>query len=410
MEESTAGIGRRLREIRAWRRLSLRAVAELAGLSAGYLSRIERGERPVDKRSTLEALAAALHVAPSELTSQPFPPETPDPIVGEAQATVSGVEAALTDLNLGDVTVAPRPYPAVAEDLRTLNERLRPATDYAAQGMLLPGLLAELHALYATDPKHRREVLVGLMNCYHTAAMLTKNLGVRGLPALASWHARRIAEELDDAAWLGVSTWMRALTLGGPSRGRMLELSTEGARELEPRIGKGDRELEVYGMLRLNAALASAAMRRPDDAQGHLSDAADLAQRRGRPANPAEVRGFASLYFGPDNVGIWQVSTAVELGEPGKAQEVARDVHPEAVPSAARQAMFWADLGRGMASEKATRDDAVDALRRAEDIAPQRIRTNPFVRETVTDLVRRARRDAVGRELRGMAYRMGLSA
>ncbi|WP_184727525.1 hypothetical protein [Saccharopolyspora phatthalungensis] len=43
-----------------------------------------------------------------------------------------------------------------------------------------------------------------------------------------------------------------------------------------------------------------------------------------------------------------------------------------------------------------------------ESLAPQRVRNMPFVRETVTDLVQRAQRDAVGRELRGMAYRMGL--
>ena len=41
-------IGRRLRELRVWRGLSLRALAELAGLSAPYLSRIERGERMVE--------------------------------------------------------------------------------------------------------------------------------------------------------------------------------------------------------------------------------------------------------------------------------------------------------------------------------------------------------------------------
>jgi transcriptional regulator with XRE-family HTH domain len=53
-------IGRRLREIRHWRGKSLRIVAELAGISESYLSRIERGERPVDRRSFLESLAAAL--------------------------------------------------------------------------------------------------------------------------------------------------------------------------------------------------------------------------------------------------------------------------------------------------------------------------------------------------------------
>ncbi|MGH3989101.1 MAG: helix-turn-helix domain-containing protein, partial [Pseudonocardiaceae bacterium] len=67
-------IGRRLREIRVWRDKSLRVAAELAGISESYLSRIERGERTLDRRSLLEALATALRVAPSDITGQPYPP------------------------------------------------------------------------------------------------------------------------------------------------------------------------------------------------------------------------------------------------------------------------------------------------------------------------------------------------
>jgi hypothetical protein len=65
-------------------------------------------------------------------------------------------------------------------------------------------------------------------------------------------------------------------------------------------------------------------------------------------------------------------------------------------------------VGRGLASVRGREAQAVEALRRAEVLAPHRTRTNPFVRETVTELLRRARREAVGRELRGMAYRMGI--
>lgn len=86
-------IGRRLGEVRAWRGLSLRAAAELAGFSASYLSMIERGLRPVDKRSTLEALANALRVAPSELTGTPYPPT--DTASSEAHAAISALRRAL---------------------------------------------------------------------------------------------------------------------------------------------------------------------------------------------------------------------------------------------------------------------------------------------------------------------------
>jgi len=403
-DNDTPSIGRRIGEIRAWRGMSLKVVAELAGISESHLSRIERGERPVNRRFLLEAIAAALQVAPAELAEQAFPPAAADPVTGEAQATVIALEAALSDLDLGESTdPAARPWPAVAADLNRLNSQLRPAADYAAQGLVLPGLLRELHTLYVTDPEHRTEVLQALMNCYQAACFMVKNLGVRGLPALASFRAQQVAEELDDPAWLGLATWLRALALGGKGRPRMLELSVRGADALQGCLDD-PRALQMYGALHLSAALASAALCRADDAAAHLDEASALAERVG----PDGGRGFASLYFGPDNVGIWRVAIAIELGEPGRIQELARQVIPERVPSAHRQAMYWADLGRGMASERATRDQAVGALLRAEQLAPQRIRTNPFVRETVADLMRRARREAVSRELRGMAYRMGL--
>ncbi|MBV9162019.1 MAG: hypothetical protein JO309_16025 [Pseudonocardiales bacterium] len=44
----------------------------------------------------------------------------------------------------------------------------------------------------------------------------------------------------------------------------------------------------------------------------------------------------------------------------------------------------------------------------AEKISPRRVHRNPPAREVLADLLARARRDAVGRELRGMAYRAGL--
>jgi len=47
-------------------------------------------------------------------------------------------------------------------------------------------------------------------------------------------------------------------------------------------------------------------------------------------------------------------------------------------------------------------------MRSPEDAAPQRIRNSAPVRETVAFLLNRARVAAGGRELRGMAARMGL--
>jgi transcriptional regulator with XRE-family HTH domain len=285
-------IGGRIREIRVWRGMTLKATAELAGVTESYLSRIERNERVVNGRSLLEAIAAALRVAPSELAEEAFPPATADPVTAETQAAVIALDAALSDYNLGEPTgETARPWPAVAVDLDRLNTVLRPATDYAAQGILLPKLMTELHTLYVTDPEHRVDVCKALMDCYHAAGVMLKNLGVRGVSSLAAVRAQQVAEKLEDPAWLGLVAWLRAFTVDGKGRPRMLAISVQGANKLEPHLDD-PRAAQMYGALHLNAAMASAAMRRGDDSADHLNEAVAMAERVS-----GDGRGFGDLYF-----------------------------------------------------------------------------------------------------------------
>lgn len=118
---------------------------------------------------------------------------------------------------------------------------------------------------------------------------------------------------------------------------------------------------------------------------------------------------WAHLWFGPTNVGIWRTSLAVEIGEHGKALEVAKAVHPELLPGTVRQAEFWAEVGRAMVAQKSTRHKGVHVLLHAEHLAAERIRHDVFVREAVAGLLRQRRRDAGGRELRDLAWRIGIA-
>jgi hypothetical protein len=70
---------------------------------------------------------------------------------------------------------------------------------------------------------------------------------------------------------------------------------------------------------------------------------------------------------------------------------------------------FWAEVGRVLVAETRTRDKGVRVLVHAEHLAPQRIRHDVFVRDLVAGLLRRARRDAAGRELRGLAGHLGIA-
>src|SRR5262249_2361370 len=72
MGVDSAHVGRRVREIRTWRDMSITATAGLAGISQSYLSMIELGQRPVTKRAVLEGLAHALKVSPAEFVDKPW--------------------------------------------------------------------------------------------------------------------------------------------------------------------------------------------------------------------------------------------------------------------------------------------------------------------------------------------------
>ncbi|WP_221328490.1 helix-turn-helix domain-containing protein [Actinoplanes sp. L3-i22] len=64
-------IGAQVAYWRQRRGKSQRVLAGLAGLSQPYLSQIENGVRPVERRTTLAALANALNVSIADLTGQP---------------------------------------------------------------------------------------------------------------------------------------------------------------------------------------------------------------------------------------------------------------------------------------------------------------------------------------------------
>ncbi len=391
-------IGQRLREIRHWRGKSLRVAAELAGISESYLSRIERGERPLDRRSLLEALAAALRVAPSDITGQPYPRSNEDEAVKRTRL-LQALRAVLQDIEVEELVTAapPRSLAELRGEVAVVNAAAA-ACDYDILGQTVPGLVGELYALAEVGGSvEARRLLVDVL---HAAFYLSKDLGYGDLAWMVSGHLHTTAAALGEPVLGAVAGFVRShATVGLRARERGLRLAERSADLLKPDNGPAG---QVYGMLHLSAALQSAVTGQADNARAHLDEASETAGRTGDGT-------FAGLNFGPRNVGVWRVALALELGEPGRVPELARDVEVAAIPSAGRQATFYGDVGRGLATIRGREAQAVEALQRAELLPPQRTRTSPSAPETVTDPMRRARRDAVGRELRGMAYRMGLA-
>jgi hypothetical protein len=160
----------------------------------------------------------------------------------------------------------------------------------------------------------------------------------------------------------------------------------------------------LVGLVTASHAVAALLDGRPGDAVAPMDASAELANRFGA-TGEADSLGFV---FGPTDAGVHRMWLALEAGQPDQAVNIAQQVHPAQHPFPANRAYYWVHYGRALARIHRRHDDAVLALRTAEEIFPTKVQRDPFVREVLAKLVTRSRRDAIGRELRGMAFRAGL--
>jgi transcriptional regulator with XRE-family HTH domain len=402
--DDQATIGARLRVLRRWRGMTLTEVAGLAGVTPAWLSRVERGLRPLDRRSYITAIASALRVSEIDLVGGPHLSE--DPVQAEPHAGIPALRVALETNTLWCPTVErARPLQDVAVDAERL-ESFSHAADYIQLGSPLARVLDELHWHVANpaDEAVQRRALEMLIEACMRARAMAYNLGYPTLAQLAAIRAGEAAAVLDDPIQQGKANWMRIMCM--PKAGswnRTLIAAERAAESLEPYVRDAE-DLQVLGMLTLAAALSAAAVLKTQVADQWLGEAAELAARV--PDDPANNWQL----FSTTNVNMWGVTIGVEVGQTGSAiLEKASMVGPnQAAVGPNRHAAFLADVGRGLAREKATYGQAVQWLHRAESTAPQLIRNNASARHAVEVLLTQSIAAAGGRELRGMAARMGI--
>ena len=402
MDEIT--IGARLRTLRRWRDMTQVEVAGLAGVSPSFLSMVETGHRPLDRRSHIAALASALKVSETDLVGGPH--LGPDRLQSDPHRVIPALRNALQTSSVDDPAVdRARPLSVLVREMARI-EPLHQACDYSAVGKALPGIMEELHCHVAApaDEASHQAALETLVDACVCATFTAKDLGYGDLAHLAALRAQEAARSLDDPVQLGKAAFVRIHSL--PRTGawdRTLAQAENAAGDLEPHA-TDPLGFQVLGMLELTAALSAAVAQDEARAQDWLDEAARLAER------VPEVPDESWMAFSATNVGVWRVAVGVERGYSGGAVlELAEKVQEgKLVGKQGRRAAFFADVGRGLAREPRTQRDAIRWLRRAEDTAPQWIRNSPAVRGTVTYLLDRAITSAGGRELRGMAARIGV--
>jgi len=390
-------IGRRLRRVRNARGKSLAVIAGLAGITAGHLCRIENGEWALDRVSLIVALADALQIAPSELISLPVPA----PANGHTDSSIEAIRLALDAIDVGCPGGLVLPVAVLRDRVAQIHAQRR-ASQFVEVAIGLPGLIRDLHTTLATGADHGELLALAVyLHVHVTRLWLSVAVAPADLCRRAVFLARRLAQEHDEVTMLGMAGFAVADTLliGGAFEPARAELDAL----MLPPITADTAGLVCW--ITMTHALAAVLDGQPNDAAAPMETTAEIAGRFGANGE-ADALG---IVFGPTDVGVTRMHQALELGEPDRAVSIAQDVDPGRHPFPANRAFYWAHYGRALAQLRGRRDDdAVRALRISEDLYPTKVRRDPFVRDTLAELLTRAKRDTIGCELRGMAYRAGL--
>ncbi|MEW1550517.1 helix-turn-helix domain-containing protein [Streptomyces tsukubensis] len=405
-----AVIGRAVKSRRLRQGMSLRALADLSGLSVGYLSKVENGQRLLNRTSHITAVADALRVTPSELLTWSLPVSVR---AGAAHEAVPAIRLLLMGLPLdppgSDRPTDPVPEVMLAGRVREAN-RLYHAAAYDELAAGLPVLLDDLQQAAADATGPARERLLRLLaDTYHPAcALLLKALGYVDLAWMAVTRAAGVIAALDDPVRTASSGFFHAhILLAAGSPDQALARAQLSADQLQPHLGRGPAAQALLGELHLISSSALTQLGRrtgrgADDVLAHLAEAERLA------AGTGESTAW-HLNFGPANVGIHHVSLNAALGLHPEAVEAGQRVQPEQVATAGRRAVLHADLARSYAHLPRHHDQAVQHLLSAETAAPQRIHADAVARDTAAHLLGRSRDAAARRALTGLARRMSLT-
>ncbi|MEU9718313.1 helix-turn-helix transcriptional regulator [Streptomyces sp. NPDC047976] len=395
--------GARVAGLRKQKGVTQGELAAAVGRTASWLSQVERGIQPVNRLDVLRLLADGLGVP-----LQVLQPDAPPPV----EATPSPVSET-NDLDQARMVLSGHP---------ALDVLLNPRQDFQPDDLL--ALRSSVDVIWTLTHSARfAELSVEIGALVPRLEWACRTASAEHVPELHDLLARTyqalaaafVRQHEADAAWVAADRAIRAAELSGnplsvfagiyrlchafvrlnhldqAERAAVTAISAlENSRAREP------QHLSVLGSLHLVLALVQARAGDRSAARQQIEAARSVARRLG------EDRNDFHLEFGPTNVEIQAVSTAVELGDAGEALDLSKGINADGL-SAERQARLLMDMGRAHAQRR-QHADSLDCLLRAEKLAPEMVRTHLAARTAIRDLVLSAGRTASD-ELRGLAER-----
>jgi tetratricopeptide (TPR) repeat protein len=390
-------LGRRIAAERHRRGLSQPELARMIDRSVAWVSQVERGVRKVDRMSVLETLAAALDVPLAELAAEApvvaAVTEEP-PGAGGLRLVLSGVHSLRAMLN-GHHSPA----------LSTLRTRASKAWDLTHAGRytdltdLLGSLIPDLEtAVRAIPEAQRAEVFELMAGTYQACSAALAKLGEPEAAWIAADRAMAAAERANNPMLVAAGAFRLVFVfLAARHYDQAEETARTAADALWPKADEGDPQAtSLWGGLTLQRAVIASRVNDPETAYGQLERARQIAEQLG------EGRNDYNTEFGPANVGLYEIAVAVELGDAGRALRAAATVDTTGL-SAERRARTLIDVARAHAQRRQVQE-AVAALRQAEEITPEQVRGHELVRQLVSDLT--AMQDPPPTELRDLAGRL----
>jgi transcriptional regulator with XRE-family HTH domain len=399
-------IGERVAWYRRRRGMSQEILAGLVGRTADWLQKAENNRIELDRLSVIRSLAGVLDVSISDLIGEPVLLEwTAD----SRTRTVPALRAALMDYSQLSPLLAATSSGGQPPALDQLAQRVGVIFDAYQQSRFgyvtaqTPGLLQDaVAAAHATDDDAAVRAHELLALSYQAAASVLTKLGEADLAWIAAERGLAAVQSTGRLVVLGSLFRSVAHTLLATGRYRpAVELVTRAAGVLGGELGRADGPmLSVYGSLFLTGAMAASRAEDRATTRAFLQEAQEAADRLGGDANHLWTA------FGPTNVAIHRVNTAMELGDVQIALDLGPAVDTTALP-AERRVRHALELARAYSAHN-RRDDSLAVLLDAEQIAPEQVRHHFISRQLVLTWMRQQRRKP-SLELAGLAARLRLT-
>jgi transcriptional regulator with XRE-family HTH domain len=401
-------VGERIAIYRRRRGLSQLALANMIGRSEAWLSQVERGIRHVDRVSVLIRLAQVLKVTVEDLIGQPL---SLAPNGGIEFRGISALRAALTDyevipatfgIAMGDGPV--RDLPSLQRNVGQAN-RLYQAAHYEEAGLLCSRLIGEAQrAARELTGDDRRGAFGVLAETYHITAKTLTKVGETELAWIAAERSLPAAQWAELPLLMAASAYhLGKVFLRSGQVEEATGVAMTAARALEPGLVTATPGAPV----RMGRAPPDGVdRRRPPGRPGRRAPASRRGEGHGRPDRPGPHDFWTA--FGPTNVALHEVSTAVELGDAGEVVRKGEMFDPLRFPPGllGRRTQVFIDLARGYTQQRKDAA-AVNMLLEAERIAPEAVRFQVIVKEMLRELLRREHRASTP-QLRPLAVRVGI--